>query len=110
MSNYQASGGVWAPVKTKITTTDIATVVTAGKAVALVSLTVVNITGNTPALTVAIYDGTSRYYLRFAQAMTAKERVEFTLGYPLDKVSTVEVSIGSDAVDVYGTIITNSQQ
>jgi hypothetical protein len=110
MSNYQASGGVWAPVKAKITTTDVATIVAAGRAVALVSLTVVNITANTPALTVAIYNGTSRYYLRYAQAMTAKERVEFTLGYPLDRVSTVEVSIGSDAVDVYGTIITNSQQ
>lgn len=110
MSNYQAIGGVWAPFKAKITGTDAVTVLAAGKGVALVNLTVANLTGNTPNLTVAIYDGTSRYYLAYQVAMTGKGRVEFTLGYPLDRTASVEVTISADSVDVYGAYITNSQQ
>lgn len=103
MGHYMAIGGEYQSRKAKITTTDITTIVAAGEAHALVHLYVTNLTTNTPALTIAIFDGTDRYYLRYQLAMSAKERVEFE-DCELDKKDSVEVTIGSDSVDVVAII------
>jgi len=110
MSNFQATGGIWAPIRAKLTTTDIATVVAAGKGTALVNLQVRNLTTNTPTVTVAIYDGTSRYYLAYQVPMASKGVYEFTMGAALNRLETVEVSISADSADVTGIYATNSQQ
>ena len=110
MSNFQATGGIWAPIRAKLTTSAVTTVVAAGKGTALVNLHVRNLTNSTPTVTVAIYDGTNRYYLAYVVPMTAYGVYEFTMGAALNRLEAVEVSISANSADVTGIYATNSQQ
>lgn len=105
MSGYQAEGGSWEPRRAKITTTDVTTIVATGEARALANLRIANLTGSTPSVTVAVFDGTSRYYLRYQEAIAANGTIEIT-DKALNKSDSVEVSISANSVDVYATIIT----
>lgn len=107
MTLFQAEGGHHHLIKKKVTSADgVFTVVTADAYTGLTHITVHNITTGTEALTIAIYDGTTRYYLRNAQAMAAKDRIELDLGYPLDKQDTVEVTVAaSGSVDVFAAVV-----
>lgn len=102
MTTLNFAGANVRSIKEKVTSGGgVTTVVAAGSYIFIDSITVTNITTGTEALTVAIYDGTDRFYLRYALAMAAKERIELTAGYALDKQDTVEVTVAaSGSVDV----------
>src|SRR6185503_18295124 len=79
------------------TVTDI--VDATNKAVLVTDFEVNETGGNTPNLTVEIYDGTHSYYLGDdngatwnAKAVTAKQSLKFTRGYPVPKGSKLRVT------------------
>lgn len=110
MSNFQATGGTFGEIRAKLTTTAVTTVLAANKATALVNLQVRNLTGSTPTVTVAIYNGTDRYYLAYTVPMTAYGVYEYTMGTKLTGRETVEVSISANSADVIGIYATNGLQ
>lgn len=64
-----------------------------------------NITTNTPALTIALYDGSTTTYLRNALAMSTKERVVFDYPIPLPPGTYLRIaSSAGNEIDVIGTI------
>lgn len=100
-SAFTFPGGVSGIRKTKITGTAITTVVAAGSCQAAVYISCCEIGGNTPNLTVAIYDGTTRYYLQFTKPMTARTTVVLKEGYPLNAGDSIEVTSSvANSVDV----------
>ena len=58
-------------IATKLTVTTPVTLITASKRTTIVSVIAAEITGNTPTLTIELYDGSTSYYLRYQAAMTA---------------------------------------
>jgi len=62
--------------------------------------------GNTPNLTIEVYDGTTSYALRKEKAMTAKETVVIDEPFPLNQNQTIRVTSsatggGVDVMVVY---------
>ena len=104
-SPFVLPGGAVGPIHTKLTTTG-ATVV-AGDAeyqIPVVWFQCTEISGNTPALTIEVYNATTGliYYLRNAKAMTAKEEV-FKEGIFLDKNEFLRITASvANQVDVVG--------
>ncbi len=108
-STFHFPGGVSGIRKTKITTTSITTCVAAGSCRGVAYISCCEIAGSTPNLTVAIYDGTTRYYLQKAKPMTALSTVVFKEGYPLNAIDSIEVTSSSaNAVDVIIGVVENA--
>lgn len=101
------------PVPIRATVTGAATtdVVDATlKAIMVPSFEVNEISGGTGNLTVAIYDGTTSYYLGDdggtawnAQAMTARKSYKFTGVYPIPVCSKLRVINSSGNISIIGT-------
>jgi hypothetical protein len=58
-------------IATKLTATTVTSLLLATKRTTVVSIIAAEVTGNTPTLSLELYDGTTSYYLRFQAAMTA---------------------------------------
>jgi len=71
--SFNISGGSILTQATKLTTTGVTNLLSADKRTTILSIIAAEITGNTPTLTLELYDGTTSYYLRFAAAMTANQ-------------------------------------
>jgi hypothetical protein len=75
--SFTLTGGSILTKATKLTTTSATALYTAQKRTVILSIVATEITGNTPALTLELYDATTSYYLRNALAMTAKQTLIF---------------------------------
>lgn len=64
------------------------------------SLLIVTPTSGTPNLSISVYDGTTRYYLRKAVAMTAGTPYILDTPVPLDRKEIVEVTSSSASGDM----------
>ena len=73
--SFTLTGGSILTKPTKLTTTSATVLYTADKRTVIVCIDATEITGNTPALTLEMYDvaNTTSHYLRNAKAMTARE-------------------------------------
>lgn len=109
---FQLTGGAADKIRQKLTTTS-ATVV-AGSATlqtTVVWLQCTEIAGNTPNLTIEVYDAktSTSYYLRNAKAMTAKESVLFEAGIVLSPNEFLRVTASAaNQVDVVGLSLINN--
>jgi hypothetical protein len=71
---YTIQGGNLQPAQVKLTTADPTVIVSGGQSGAtVVGIYAAEIAGATPTLTLEKYDGTTRYFIRGAKAMTAYE-------------------------------------
>lgn len=107
MSNIQFVGGAIDTKKTKITTTAV-TAVTAVSTnrTTVASISCCEIAGNTPNLSVEIYNGTTSYFLQSAKQMTARATVVFDQGYLLAVGETIRVTASvANSVDVIITYV-----
>lgn len=102
-------GGVSGKRMTKITTTGVTTVVAAGSCRAVAYISCCEIGGNTPNLTVEIYNGTTSFYLQNTKPMTARSTPVFKEGYPLDPQDSIRVTASvANSVDVICGVVENA--
>lgn len=94
--------GALVPQNTTITGNTVTTVLQLAKAGTMVSITVCPTSG-TPNLSISIYDGTTRRYLRKAVAMTAGTAFVYDTPQALGRKDVVEVtsSSGTGDMDVF---------
>jgi len=81
--SFTLTGGSILTKSAKLTTTDPTELYAASKRTVILSIIATEISGNTPALTLALFDGTTSYYLRSAFAMTAKQTLIFNEPFAL---------------------------
>lgn len=79
--SFNITGGGILTSATKLTTTNATNVLAPTSRTIVLSIICAEIAGSTPTLTLALYDGTTTYYLRNALAMTARQT--FILNEPL---------------------------
>lgn len=91
--------GAIVPQNTTITANTVTTVLSLGRLATLASITVCPTTG-TPSLSVSIYDGTTRRYLRKAVAMTAGTPFVYDTPQALNRKDAVEVTSSSATGDM----------
>jgi hypothetical protein len=102
---FQASAPT--PIAIKLTTTN-ATVVAgdATRAVTVDWFQATEILGNTPNLSIDLFDGTTTVYLRNAKAMTAREEVLRTQGVTLNRGQYLRLTASvANSVDVVGMAV-----
>lgn len=94
--------GVLASTPTKLTDATATTVLDTSKRTTVLSIICTEWGGNTPNLTIDLYDGTTTIYLRNALAMTAKQTFVFNDEFVLaqNQVLRVTSSDASGEVDV----------
>jgi hypothetical protein len=99
---FQIAGSAATTEGFKLTTTDPTVVAgSADERTEVLWLQCTEISGNTPALTIEVYDGTDSFYLRYQFAMTAKERVLIDQGFALEKNQFLRVTAGAaNQIDV----------
>jgi len=106
MSNFLL-GGAMDTIDTKITGNTAVAVYTATKRTVITSLVITENFGSTPNLTVDRYDtaNTTAYYLRNAQAVTAKQTVVFDEPMVLKPGWSLRVT-SSDAAGKFDVMVT----
>jgi len=88
-------------IATKLTTTNVTALYTATKRTTIVSLIAAEITGNTPTLTLELYNGTTSYYLRYQAAMTANGIVTIDTPFVLNTGWSLRATAGTaDRIDI----------
>lgn len=112
MSTYQAVGAPLSLLPVKLTGTGVVTLVAAGKGTALISLTISNITtSTTAAITVALYNGTTRWYLLYQVPVGNKGLIILDTGWPLNNNVAVEVTASvADTCDVFAVVALQPRQ
>ncbi len=84
---------------TTITGSSVTTVLSLGRLATMASITVCP-TNGTPNLSISIYDGTTRRYLRKAVAMTAGTAFTYDIPQGLNRKDVVEVTSSSASGDM----------
>lgn len=110
---FRIAGGAIDRIRTKLNSTSPVDVAgSADRPTPVMWFQCTEISGNTPNLTIAIYNATttSTYYLRNAKAMTAKEEILFEAGIRLEKNEFLRITASAaNQVDVVGqTILTQT--
>jgi hypothetical protein len=82
-------------IATKLTVTTPVVLLTATKRTTIVSIIAAEITGNTPTLSIELYDGTTSYYLRFQAAMTANGIVTIDTPFVLNVGWSLRATAGT---------------
>lgn len=102
MALFQVQGYAANPIKQNISTTGVTQITTGGlKTVTIPFFRVSEYGGNTPALTVEIYNGTTSYYLGSnaftwkAKPLTALQSLLFDDGYDLDLNDQLRITCGT---------------
>lgn len=93
--SYTLTGGVILTKATKLTTTGATDLYVASKRTVILSIVCTEIAAATPALTLALFDGTTSYYLRNAFAMTAKQTFIFNEPFALQSGWTLRATAGA---------------
>lgn len=91
--------GALVPQNTTITTNAVTTVLSLGRLGTMASITVCP-TNGTPSLSISVYDGTTRRYLRKAVAMTAGTPYTYETPQGLNRKDVVEVTSSSATGDM----------
>lgn len=91
--------GAILPQNTTITNNTVTTVLSLARLATMVSITVTPTSG-TPSLSISIYDGTTRRYLRKAVAMTAGTAFVYDTPQGLGRKDVVEVTSSSATGDM----------
>lgn len=94
-----ALSGALMSERTAVTGNTVTTVYTPVGRTTLVSI-VVTPTSGTPSLSLSIYNGTTRSYIRKAVAMTAGTAFTFEVPFVLDPVDVLEVTSSSGTGDM----------
>ena len=81
--SFTLTGGSILTKAAKLTVTTPVTLYAATKRTVIVGIVATEINGSTPALTLALFDGTTYYYLRSASAMTAKQTLIYNEPFAL---------------------------
>lgn len=81
--SFTLTGGSILTTSAKLTVTTPVTLYAASKRTVIVGIVATEIAAATPALTLALWDGTTYYYLRNALAMTAKETFKYVEPFAL---------------------------
>jgi hypothetical protein len=88
-------------IATKLTTTAATALYTATKRTTIVSIIAAEITGNTPTLSIELYDGSTSYYLRYQAAMTANGIVTIDTPFVLNVGWSLRATAGTaDRIDI----------
>lgn len=82
-------------IATKLTTTSVTSLYAATKRTTIVSIIAAEITGNTPTLTIELYDGSTSYYLRYQAAMTANGIVTIDTPFVLNTGWSLRATAGT---------------
>jgi hypothetical protein len=104
---FTIQGGNVQPAQVKLTTADPTVIVSGGQSGAVVvGIYAAEITGNTPTLTLEKYDGTNRYFIRGAKAMTAYEEYSRDVIIVLKPNESLRAEAGTaNQIDVVATYI-----
>lgn len=102
--SFTLTGGSILTEPVKLTTTGVTTLYAATKRTVIVGIEATEIAGATPALTLALWDGTNYYYLRNAKAMAARE--EYSRDKPFALQSGWELRATASAANQIDCFVT----
>lgn len=102
--SFTLTGGSILTKAVKLTVTTPVTLYAASKRTVIVGIEANEITGNTPALTLELWDGTTSYYLRNAKPMTARE--EYSRDKPFALQSGWELRATASAANQIDCLVT----
>jgi hypothetical protein len=109
MSNATYEGGVFGNRPVKLTSTNVTNIVNEGKRCLVKKVYVTEISGNTPTLTLEIYDGTNSFYLMYQKPMTARQTLEWG-DIPLAQNQSLRATAGTaNRIDVIAVIVEPGQ-
>lgn len=90
----------------KLANTSVTTLVAAGTSTALAEVHAANISASDTTYTLAIYDGTSRFYLANTVTVPARGIHSWAGMLPLNTADTVEVTAGNaDRLDINARVV-----
>jgi hypothetical protein len=109
MSNVTYEGGVFGNRPVKLTSTNVTNIVNEGKRCLVKKVYVTEISGNTPTLSLEIYDGTNSFYLMYQKPMTARQTLEWG-DIPLAQNQSLRATPGTaNCIDVIAVIVEPGQ-
>lgn len=107
--NVAFEGGVAGIRPKKLTTTGVTDIVAEADRCLVKKVYVTEISGNTPTLTLEVYDGTTSYYLMNAKPMTALQTLEWE-DIPLEPDWKLRATAGTaNRIDVIAVIVEPGQ-
>ena len=92
--NFSITGNILT-IATKLTVSTPVVLLAATKRTTIVSIIAAEITGNTPTLSIELYDGTTSYYLRYQAAMTANGIVTIDTPFVLNAGWSLRATAGT---------------
>jgi hypothetical protein len=109
MSNVTYEGQVAGIRPVKLTTTSVTDIVAEDNRCTVKKVYATEISGNTPTLSLEVYDGTNSYYLMNTKPMTARQTIEWG-DIPLEDGWKLRATAGTaNRIDIIAVIIEPGQ-